>query len=621
MAGALLLLRRKCIIFYNLGQGQVSTSTLIHGVAKGLFRRHCCCYSSGSSQSTRHASTYTSDQPNLDEKYNYHPAFDDGFSSQEAKDSAAFTIMRRLREFILGAGASFGAVAFMCRKPWATESYGWKHAYLTVLAQYELGIQLLTADVRISWRFLLKLICQGKSLSRRERQLLVQTTTDLFITVPASKYVVLQSMELMLPVLPDLLFPVLPDLKAKRKLNAKREVFKFLSDLAKNLVKIDGNSQRGDIQPSAEEYFEFVTRVSRCRPVKVEQLLGFAELFTDELILNNVSRHWLVIMCKYMGIPPLGTDEFLRFVLQERLECIKNEDKVIQAKGVDSLSEAELCKVCRERGIQVAEEMRHVAEEMRQQLRTWLGLSLRQSLSSSFLIISRALTVVGNPNINPLEPALATIYSFSYEFKLIVGIASFQSNDPIKDKTRKLHCLELLEKRIEEEEKKELSEMKQSDAIKEDVALQEMTISMREQARARSMDQQEQPFKLINNAITVLSSALNVCTECEKISRIVNEEPVALPLNLEKEFDDMISKTGGRWQVLDRYCDGKVSQDVVIAATFLKDTLDKDAIQEHLSILLKYKDEIVKLGFGAEDVNRVRTSPIPSSSLSPSTDN
>lgn len=50
--------------------------------------------------------------------------------------------------------------------------------------------------------------------------------------------------------------------------------------------------------------------------------------------------------------------------------------------------------------------------------------------------------------------------------------------------------------------------MKQSDAIQEDVVLQEMPISMPEQARARSMDQQEQPFKLISDAITVLSSAL-----------------------------------------------------------------------------------------------------------------
>lgn len=94
---SVLLLRRKFYIF--LGQGQVSTSTRIHGVAKlsalRLYRSHCCCYSSASSQSTRHASTCTLDE--------------------ETEDSVAFTIMRRIRRFILGAGACFGAVAFMCR--------------------------------------------------------------------------------------------------------------------------------------------------------------------------------------------------------------------------------------------------------------------------------------------------------------------------------------------------------------------------------------------------------------------------------------------------------------------------------------------------------------------------
>lgn len=44
---------------------------------------------------------------------------------------------------------------------------------------------------------------------------------------------------------------------------------------------------------------------------------------------------------------------------------IKHEDQLIQEKGVDSLSEAELCKVCRERGIQVVEELRqHVFRRM-----------------------------------------------------------------------------------------------------------------------------------------------------------------------------------------------------------------------------------------------------------------
>lgn len=40
---------------------------------------------------------------------------------------------------------------------------------------------------------------------------------------------------------------------------------------------------------------------------------------------------------------------------------IKNDDKLIQSKGVEALLEAEVHKACRERGI-------HVAEEMQQQV-------------------------------------------------------------------------------------------------------------------------------------------------------------------------------------------------------------------------------------------------------------
>lgn len=38
-----------------------------------------------------------------------------------------------------------------------------------------------------------------------------------------------------------------------------------------------------------------------------------------------------------------------------------------------------------------------------------------------------------------------------------------------------------------------------------------------------------------------------------------------------------------------RYCDGKVSLDVLAAAAFLKDTLDKEGIGELISNLSKYK--------------------------------
>ena len=46
---------------------------------------------------------------------------------------------------------------------------------------------------------------------------------------------------------------------------------------------------------------------------------------------------------------------------------IKNDDKMIQAEGVESLSEAELRQACRDRGMLALSSV----EEMRQQVSSW----------------------------------------------------------------------------------------------------------------------------------------------------------------------------------------------------------------------------------------------------------
>ncbi|GKA53396.1 mitochondrial proton/calcium exchanger protein-like protein [Tanacetum coccineum] len=75
-------------------------------------------------------------------------------------------------------------------------------------------------------------------------------------------------------------------------------------------------------------------------------------------------------------------------MLRKRLQWIKNDDKMIQSEGgVDALSEDELREDCRERGMLG---LRSV-EEMRQQLRDWLDLSLNHSVPSSLLILSRSM--------------------------------------------------------------------------------------------------------------------------------------------------------------------------------------------------------------------------------------
>ena len=53
------------------------------------------------------------------------------------------------------------------------------------------------------------------------------------------------------------------------------------------------------------------------------QLIKFAKLFNDELTLDNLERVHLVNLCRFVGITPFGTDEFLRSRLRARLSAIK----------------------------------------------------------------------------------------------------------------------------------------------------------------------------------------------------------------------------------------------------------------------------------------------------------
>lgn len=38
--------------------------------------------------------------------------------------------------------------------------------------------------------------------------------------------------------------------------------------------------------------------------------------------MDNISRSGLVNMCRYMGVPPFGNDNFLRYQLRSKLRAI-----------------------------------------------------------------------------------------------------------------------------------------------------------------------------------------------------------------------------------------------------------------------------------------------------------
>ncbi|XP_057477883.1 uncharacterized protein LOC130765467 [Actinidia eriantha] len=583
---------------------------------------------------------------------------------QESQKSST-SVLQRVWTILLGIGPALRAVASMSREDWAKKLSHWKNEFVSTLQHYWLGFKLLWVDVRICSRLLLKL-GGGKSLSRRERQQLTRTTADIFRLVPVAIFIIVPFMEFLLPVFLKLFPNMLPSTfqdkmkeqeALKRRLNARIEYAKFLQDTVKEMAKEVQSSRSGEIKKTAEDLDEFLNKVRRGAGVSNDEILGFAKLFNDELTLDNISRPRLVNMCKYMGISPYGTDAYLRYMLRKRLQWIKKDDKMIQAEGVESLSEAELREDCRERGMLGLLSV----EEMRQQLRDWLDLSLNHSVPSSLMILSRAFTVSGK--LRPEEAVRATLSSLPDEVVDTVGVTALPSEDSVSERRRKLEFLEMQEELIKEEEEKEEEEqarIKETVVDQEDVALKEMTIptarEAQEQARARTMEKQEQLCEL-SCALAVLASASSVSREREEFLRLVNKEIElyntmvekegtdgeedamkaykaareeseqdsdvavrddissalvdrvdAMLQNLEKEIDDVDAKIGDRWRLLDRDYDGKVTpEEVASAAIYLKDTLGKEGVQELISNLSKDKDgkilveDIVRLGSRAED--------------------
>ncbi|KAL8154615.1 hypothetical protein AgCh_000103 [Apium graveolens] len=490
-------------------------------------------------------------------------------------------------------------------KSWAYRCFSWKTDALAKLYHFQLGIQLLCANVSITLRLLVK-VFRGEILSRRERQLLTRTTSYFFRDVPGALMFGIPLIKFLLPVFlklfPNMLRSTFQDKPSeqerKRKLKAGIEFAKFLQDTVKEMDQVVEVYWNKGPKVTAEGFFKYKRRLLSGKHVSEENILCFAALISNRFTLDNISRCRLVDMCKYMGITAYGTDEYMRFMLLERLKSIEGDDKLIQKKGLELLSEAEVCKYCRERGI-------YAGEEMRQQLCDWLDLSVNNFVPSSLHIFSRAFTAIGK---KPVKVLLDTLRSLPLDLIHTVGAIS--------------------------KEDKKLQAMQSNSHTTQDDVLKGVTNGASGQARARAVDENVQLCEL-SNAMAVLDSALNVYTECEKILSLVNDEKSmgaysedeckegaidpwgndvdAILDNgdnvtsvLTDKVDAMVKKIGKKINVdekIERYCDGKIDMEVVAAvASYLKVSLDKEGIKELISNHSKYKEEIVKLGNKAEDV-------------------
>lgn len=331
------------------------------------------------------------------------------------------------------------------------------------LVHYYHGFRLLFIDMRVSTGLVMRIL-NGKTLSRREHNLLIRTVGDMFRLLPFSVFIVVPFMELMLPFYLKFFPGMLPSTfqtehqrqeGLRATLKAKLEMAKFLQS---TLDEMATQNIVGRNSKSAKEFSEWFQKVrSSGDQVTNEEIMKFSKLFRDELTLDSLSRGQLIALCRVLEVQTLGTNNLLRFQLRMKLRSLKADDKLIQKEGVDSLNIYELQQACRARGMRAY----GMSEPLlKQQLIQWLDLSLNQKVPPSLLLMSRALML---PEKIPTTDKLKATISVLPDTVVQKTKAAIAETEGKVDNKLKIQILKEEMRKVTEEREEHREEMKRQE--------------------------------------------------------------------------------------------------------------------------------------------------------------
>lgn len=325
------------------------------------------------------------------------------------------------------------------------------------ILHYYHGFRLLFIDIKISGKLLYRVL-RGKQLNRRERRLLVRTTSDLFRLVPFSIFIIVPFMELLLPVFIKFFPGMLPSTfqtakeredKLKQSLKVKVEVAKFLQHTLDEMAVHNKEHESEE----AKEFVKFFKKVKNPNElVSNEEIIKFSKQFEDEITLDSLSREQLTALCRILELNTIGTTTFLRFQLRMKLRQLAADDRLIQRDGIDSLTLYELQSACRTRGMRAY----GLSEaKLRSQLQEWIDLSLDEKVPPTLLLLSRALMVPEETSAS--DKLKATLKALPDTVATQTKAAIGEREGKIDNKTR-IEIIREEERKIKEE-REELAEI------------------------------------------------------------------------------------------------------------------------------------------------------------------
>jgi len=245
------------------------------------------------------------------------------------------------------------------------------------------GFRLFGVDMRASF-ILTKRVALGYSLTIREKNLLVRTTSDCMKLVPFSLFIIVPFAELALPLFLRMFPNMLPSTffekkfdKATlaRKFKAKQDMAEFWQQVVFQRTKEISETDDHKYANRAEELHEFQEKLIEATEFpSLKEILKFSRIFKDELGLKTMSSHQLLALSKLLGLPAANGwwPSLLEVQLRHHIVNLRREDRDYFWEGIDGLTQTELIDACRKRAIRFHD----VSEEqMRSDLNRWLEIS------------------------------------------------------------------------------------------------------------------------------------------------------------------------------------------------------------------------------------------------------
>jgi LETM1 and EF-hand domain-containing protein 1, mitochondrial len=273
------------------------------------------------------------------------------------------------------------------------------------LHHYWLGSKLFVTEVSTSTALVRK-ISSGEVLTWRERQQLRRTMGDLLRMVPFAIIVIIPFAEFSLPVLLKLFPNMLPSQFEKKEY--RQEVYKKnlssrleLHGILQEIVQDRMAEAASTGAPSATEMLQRIEDVRAGKSLPLDAIVSVAQLFRDDVTIENVPRAQLAAVAKYLQLSPFTPEPLLRIQLRMKLRAIKEDDALLAKEGTADLTPDELLAACEARGMR-ASGLAGGDAEYRQQLDDWLTLSVAQQVPAVLLVLTRALSLAsGSPAASP----------------------------------------------------------------------------------------------------------------------------------------------------------------------------------------------------------------------------